>query len=75
MWSLNVVHFQRVDIKTAAVMQYMFKCRVKKLVVFIVQVSGARIADVKGSSGCKMPKFYGCFKATTASEVQAVTIC
>ena len=55
-------------------MQYMFKCRVKKLVIFIVQVSGARFADVKGNIGCKMPRIYGCCKATTASEVQAVVV-
>ena len=55
-------------------MQYMFKCRVKKLVIFIVQVSGARIADVKGNSGCKMASIYGCFKVTTTSEVQAVSV-
>ena len=62
------------DLETAAVMQYMFKCRVKKLVIFIVQVLGARIAEVKGNSGCKMPRIYGCFKATTTCEVQAVTV-
>ena len=75
MRSLCIVHFSKVDPVTAAVMQYMVKCRVKKLVIFIVQVSGTRIAEVKSNSGFKMPKIYGCFKATTTSEVQAVTIC